>query len=110
MDLMGFYSAVMHREQLSSTEALPQLSLAVGRSAEPLPWFAADGTRIRMVFLCAVPESAAGAYLGLVSALARLSRSPDRVERLFQAPDSESLLAVLDEVQVREPRPAVLVS
>ena len=119
IDLPRFHSAVMHREQLSSTamppgwaipharmEELPQLSLAVGRSSEPLVWLGGSQTRVRLVFLFAVPESAAGAYLGLVSALARLSRSAGHVERLIQATDSQTILAVLEEMPLRQSRSA----
>ncbi len=111
-------SAVNRRESLGNTSCapgwalpharitgLPTLSLAVGRAAEPLNWFGSTQP-VRLIFLSVVPDSAAAMYLAVVSGLARLSRDPVRAELLLRAPDRESLLSILAQVELRAPRSA----
>jgi mannitol/fructose-specific phosphotransferase system IIA component (Ntr-type) len=113
----AFFNAVMSREQLGGTapipgwalpharlEGLPELCFAVRRVAEPLLWFGPSGNRVSIVVLAAVPEKEAAAYLNLVSGLARLSQERTRAARLLQAPDSESILELLGQVHLRQPR------
>ena len=108
-DLLPFYHAVISHEALSSTAMAPgwampharlavvrRLSFALGRTAEPLVWF--GGEPVNMVFLFAVPESQAAAYLSLISGLASLAQDRLRLERLADAPDSETMLEVLREI------------
>jgi mannitol/fructose-specific phosphotransferase system IIA component (Ntr-type) len=108
-DVESFFQAVIRRERLSSTAmspgwalaharlaGIPRLSFALGRTAEPLPWF--GGEPVSTVFVMAVPENEAAAYLRLVSALAKLSQDPWRLQRLASAPDSRTMFEVLQEV------------
>lgn len=108
-DLLPFYQAVISHESLSSTAmspgwALPharsagieRLSFALGRTAEPLVWF--GGERVEMVFLFAVPDNEAGAYLNLISGLAKLSQDHGRRQRLAEAPDARAMFELLQEV------------
>jgi len=112
-DSNAFYNAVMKRERLSSTviapgwalpharlDALPQLSFALARSLHPLLWPGAAGIDLTMVFLFAIPESEAKAYLNVIAAVARLNQSPTLVDQLLGAPDGRSMLAVLEQVPV----------
>jgi PTS system nitrogen regulatory IIA component len=115
-DSRALYDAVIQRELLGSTacapgwalphgrlEGLSQISLALGRCTDPLAWFGA-AQPVRLVFLFAVPDVAAANYLCAVSGLARLAKDRARVEQLLHAPDRESLLRALDEIELRRPR------
>lgn len=116
-DSRTLYEAVIRRELLASTACapgwalpharlagLPSFSFALGRSPQPLAWFGATHP-VRLVFLFAVPEAAAPTYLALVAALARLSQDSARVRQLLEAPNRESLLQLLNTVELRAPRP-----
>jgi mannitol/fructose-specific phosphotransferase system IIA component (Ntr-type) len=118
-DLLPFYHEVISREALSSTvispgwalphariAGIPQLCFALGRTAEPLVWF--GGEPVNMVFLFAVPEREAGAYLNLISSLARLSQDRLRLERLADAHDSQTMFEVLRGVPLPTRRPAAI--
>ena len=118
-DLLPFYHAVISHEALSSTAMSPgwampharmavvrRLSFALGRTAEPLVWF--GGEPVNMVFLFAVPESQAAAYLSLISGLASLAQDRLRLERLADAPDSETMLEVLREISLPKRHAAVV--
>jgi len=108
-DLLPFHHAVITHESVSGTVispgwALPHarlagiagLTFALGRTAEPLAWF--GGEPVCMVFLFAVPESEAMAYLSLIAGLARLGQDRLRLERLGDAPDSLTMFEVLREI------------
>jgi PTS system fructose-specific IIC component len=116
-DPAAFRAAVVRNEQQRSTAispgwALPhariaglaQLSFALGRSVTPLDWFGQTAERVQMVFLFAVPEAAAANYLTLVSGLAKLNQDPALLEKLFYAPDGAGMVAVLDQIKLRQPR------
>jgi mannitol/fructose-specific phosphotransferase system IIA component (Ntr-type) len=115
-DSRVLYDAIIQRELLGNTacepgwalpharlEGLAQIRLALGRCTDPLAWFGA-AQPVRLVFLFAVPDVAAASYLCAVSGLARLAKDRKRVEQLLHAPDRESLLRVLDEIDLRRPR------
>ena len=118
-DPASFLETVIRNERQRSTAmspgwALPharssgltQLSFALGRSVTPLDWFGQSAERVHMVFLFAVPETAAANYLALVSGLARLNQDPAQLEKLFCAPDGGAMFEILGQIQLREPRPA----
>ena len=109
-------AAVIQRELMASTALTPgwaipharlqtscDLSMAVGRCAEPLIWFDSKQP-IQMVFLFAVPEFAAADYLTVVSAMARFSREHERVDQLRQASDRKSMLHILSQIKLGSPR------
>jgi mannitol/fructose-specific phosphotransferase system IIA component (Ntr-type) len=108
-DLLPFYHEVISREALSSSAmspgwalpharvaGIPHLCFALGMTAEPLVWF--GGEPVSLVFLCAVPQNQAAAYLNLISGLAKLSQNHARLGRLAEAPDSETMFEVLREI------------
>lgn len=116
----AFYDAVISRESMASTAMppgwaipharlaeIPRLSFALGRTPAPVRWL--GGQPVSMVFLFAVPEAEAAAYLNLISALARLSQDDSRLGRLANAPDGPSMFEVLQEVSLSRSR-AVLAS
>jgi mannitol/fructose-specific phosphotransferase system IIA component (Ntr-type) len=118
-DLLPFYHAIISHEAVSSTAmspgwalpharvaGIPRLCFALGRTAEPLRWF--GGEMVSMVFLSAVPQNQAAAYLSLISGLAKLSQDHARLERLTDASDSEAMLEVLREIHLPKRRSAAL--
>jgi mannitol/fructose-specific phosphotransferase system IIA component (Ntr-type) len=119
VDLLPFYHDVISREALSSTvispgwalphariAGIPRLCFVLGRTAEPLAWF--GGEPVSMVFLFAVPEREAAAYLSLISGLARLSQDRLRLERLADAPDSRTMFELFREIPLPKRRPAAV--
>jgi nitrogen PTS system EIIA component len=119
IDLLPFYHAVINREALSGTvvspgwalphgriAGIPQLCFALGRTVGPLAWY--GGQPVNLVFLFAVPESEAGAYLSLISGLARLGQDHSRLERLGAAPDSRMMFEALRGICLPKRRAVVL--
>jgi mannitol/fructose-specific phosphotransferase system IIA component (Ntr-type) len=118
-DLLPFYHAIISHEAVSSTAmspgwalphariaGIPHLCFAVGRTAEPLVWF--GGEPVSLVFLFAVPQNQAAAYLNLIAGLAKLSEDHARLERLADAPDSETMFEVLREIPLPKRRSATV--
>ena len=118
-DLLPFYHEVISREALSSSAmspgwalphariaGIPRLCFALGRTAEPLVWF--GGEVVSMVFLFAVPQNQAAAYLCLIAGLAKLSQDHARLERLTVASDSRAMLDVLQEMPLPKRRSAAV--
>ena len=112
-DSKPFYNAVMKRERLSSTvmaggwalpharlEGLDQLRFALGRSSQPLLWPGADASGVQLVFLFAIPEREAMAYLNLIASLARFNQAPSLVHQLLRAADRQTMLTILEQVPV----------
>jgi mannitol/fructose-specific phosphotransferase system IIA component (Ntr-type) len=112
--LLPFYHAALNREFLLSTTmdyglafpharsvGLSQLSLAVGRSLEPLLWVPKDRPPLRLVFLCAVPATDATGYLLVASGLARLAKEPQCLKTLLEADGSAGILDTLGWIKLR---------
>lgn len=110
-ELLAFYNAVLSHECLSSTAMAPglaipharipglsQVSFALGRCPEPMPWFGQQPQPVQLVFLFAVPDRETGAYLAMLSALAKLTRDAGRWNRLINAADGGEMFAVLSEI------------
>lgn len=113
-DLLLFYHAVLNREFLVSTDMvagmafpharlpkLRELSYALGRSDELLPWGSKGYRSVRLVFLLAVPATDSSQYLPLISSLARLAKDGRLVENLHSAQDTFQMLDVLKQVRLR---------
>ena len=113
-----FFNAVISHELLSHTvtpegwalpharlNGLPQLSFAVGRSAAPFDWLGTTAHRVQLVFLFAVPQADGGDYLNLLSGLAKASQNSTLAARLIEAPDSQTVFEVLQQVRLPEARP-----
>ncbi len=66
-----------------------------------MDWFGARATEVRFVFLLVIPESAAGIYLNVLSALARLSRDKELSRRLSGSPDAHGIFEVLSEIPLK---------
>jgi PTS system nitrogen regulatory IIA component len=110
-DLMAFQEAVLAREAISPTAFasgwalpharlcdVPELRFAVARTVQPLAWFGNTVCQVQTVFLFAVPDHAAKAYLNLISAVARLTQNNPLLDRLRTAADAHAIFNVLKEV------------
>lgn len=114
MDCGAFIKAAMAREQLSPTSCAPgwalpharlkdlaQLSFALGRCSRPLAWIGDCTTRVKAVWLFAVPESETKAYLNLIASVARLSQNGFVLDQLMQAPDAATMCEIFEQVPLR---------
>jgi nitrogen PTS system EIIA component len=102
--------ALLQREKLGSTGfghgiAIPHVKMRnldsivciFARLPEPVPFDAADGQPVDLVFLLLGPEHASGDHLKALARISRLVRAPQALERLRAARDREALFAVLTE-------------
>ena len=112
-DLLPFYQAALNGEYLAATVtalgwALPharvfslnQPCFAVGRCPAPIIWAAQARHPVQLIFLFAVPETDTRGYLGILAALARLSRNLRLSERLAHARGAAEILDVLRQANV----------
>ncbi|UNZ19028.1 fructose-specific PTS transporter subunit EIIC [Streptomyces sp. 891-h] len=84
----------------AKTDAVTAPVVGFARSAEGIEWGALDGTKARLVFMIAVPEAAAGdEHLRILALLSRKLMDPGFRTRLLEAPDKESVLAALAEIE-----------
>jgi mannitol/fructose-specific phosphotransferase system IIA component (Ntr-type) len=113
-DVLQFYHSAFNREYLCSTVTEPGWAMphalvkglekpcfVLGRCPSPIIWMKSDRQQISLVFLFAIPETDARAYMNLISGLARLSREPRLVEELLKAGDTFEILNVLKQVNLR---------
>ncbi|WP_461029296.1 PTS sugar transporter subunit IIA, partial [Streptomyces sparsus] len=84
----------------AKTGAVTAPVVAFARSREGVEWGAPDGTRARLLFMIAVPESAAGdEHLRILALLSRKLMDPDFRERLLSAPGRDGIRAALGEIR-----------
>jgi mannitol/fructose-specific phosphotransferase system IIA component (Ntr-type) len=108
-----FFNAAISHEMLASTATpdgwalpharllgIPQLSFALGRTTAPMDWFGGPANRVQLVFLFAVPENDGADYLGLISALAKLSQRKRDAGKLLQASDSNTIFELLQQIHI----------
>ena len=104
--------AVYEREELQSTgfghgvaiphartPALREFTVVAGRTAAPVDYGAVDGQPVRILFLVAGPESAAGDQVRALSRLARLVRRDYLRERLLKAANADEFAAVVRDAE-----------
>ncbi len=114
-DMLPFYHAALNQELLSNSAlecgvALPharlsgvrQLQFAFGRAPQPLSWGGKGFSPVQLIFLLAVPATDAAGYLHLLASLARLGRQPALLAQLREAETPEAVLAVLEQVRIRQ--------
>jgi PTS system nitrogen regulatory IIA component len=110
------FDKLFARERLGSTGlgqgiAIPHsrivgLAEATGafiRLATPIPFDAADGRPVNLVFVLLVPAEANDTHLQLLSELARMFSDRAFREQLLAAPDAEALHTLLTGWQADEP-------
>lgn len=81
------------------TPNLKGLSLVAGRSEQPIDFGAVDGLPVRLFFLVAGPESAAGDQVRALARIARLVRRDYLRERLLKATTPEDFAQVVNEAE-----------
>ncbi len=117
-DSLQFYHSALNREYLCSTvteagwamphalvRGLSEPCFALGRRTPPVVWTKSDRQPVSLVFLLAIPETDARAYINLIYGLARLSKAPHLVEQLFKASDTFEIINVLKQVKLRATQP-----
>ena len=113
-DFLPFYHAALNREYMASTDmeagmafpharlpGLKELSFALGRCEEPLPWGPRGDRSVRLVFLMAIPATDPTQYLRLISGLVRLAKDSRLVGKLYSAKDPFEIAAVLQQIELR---------
>ena len=90
---IGFGVAIPH----GRSPAIPELVIAAGVTAGPIAFDAIDGEPVRLVFLIAGPDAAAGHHVRLLARIARIVRHEETRARLQAAPTAEAFSAVLAE-------------
>ena len=76
---IGFGVAIPH----GRSPTLPELAVVCGSTPEPVPFDAIDGQPVRLFFLLAGPERAAGQHVKALGRLARLIRGEPLRARLL---------------------------
>lgn len=92
---IGFGVAVPH----GKTPALSSLGVVAGTATEPVPYETLDGEPVRLFFLMAGPETAAGTHVKAISRIARLVRHEAVRSRLLAARDPDEFYRVLCEAE-----------
>jgi len=92
---IGFGVAVPH----GKTPALSSLGVVAGTATEPVPYETVDGEPVRLFFLMAGPETAAGAHVKAISRIARLVRHESVRGRLLAARTADEFYRVLCEAE-----------
>ena len=92
---IGYGVAVPH----GKTPALSSLGVVAGTATEPVPYETLDGEPVRLFFLMAGPETAAGTHVKAISRIARLVRHESVRSRLLAARDPDEFYRVLCEAE-----------
>ncbi len=93
---IGYGVAVPH----GKTPALSSLVVAAGTTPVPVPYETIDGEPVRLFFLLAGPESAAGSHVKALSRISRLVRREPVRGKLLSARTSEEFYRALCEAEV----------
>ncbi len=91
----GYGIAIPH----ARTPTLPGLAIVAGRAAAPIDYGAVDGQPVRLLFLVAGPESAAGDQVRALARIARLVRRDYVRERLLKAATSDDFAQIVREAE-----------
>ncbi|MGH2667809.1 MAG: PTS sugar transporter subunit IIA [bacterium] len=92
---IGYGVAVPH----GKTPALSALVVVAGTTPAPVPYETIDGQPVRLFFLLAGPESAAGAHVKALSRISRLVRRELLRDRLLGARTPEEFYRVVCEAE-----------
>jgi mannitol/fructose-specific phosphotransferase system IIA component (Ntr-type) len=93
----GYEVAIPH----GRSPTLPELAVVAGVSSGPVEYGAMDGRPVRLFFLVAGPESAAGQQVRALARIARLVRRDSVRERLIRATTADEFCAVVRESEER---------
>ncbi len=92
---IGLGVAIPHGRSTMLTE----LRVIAARSASPIDVQALDGEPARLFFLLVGPESDASSHIKALSRVSRLVRRDEIRQRLIDAPDAATFLAILQEAE-----------
>lgn len=93
----GYEVAIPH----GRSPTLASLAVVAGVAAEPVEYGAMDGQPVRLFFLVAGPESAAGQQVRVLARIARLVRRAEVRERLMRAATPADFFQVVRESEER---------
>jgi PTS system nitrogen regulatory IIA component len=93
----GYQVAIPH----GRSPTLPALAVVAGVAAAPIEYGAMDGQPVRLFFLLAGPESAAGQQVRALARIARLVRREGVRERLLHAASPEEFWQVVRDSEER---------
>jgi len=93
----GYQVAIPH----GRSPSLPALAVVAGVAAGPVDYGAVDGQPVRLFFLVAGPESAAGLQVRALARIARLVRRDSVRERLIGATTPEAFCEIVRECEER---------
>ena len=91
----GYGVAIPH----ARSPMLTRLVIVAGRTAVPVDFGAVDEKPVRLLFLVAGPEAAAGDQVRALSRIARLVRRDYLRERLLKAPTADDFAAVIRDAE-----------
>ena len=107
-DASDLVARLLDRERLGCTGlgggiAIPHCKLsgisdvvvAVATTAEPIPFGAADGIPVRLIFLVASPAAAAAAHLQALARISRILRTPGVIADLDAASSGSRVLEIV---------------
>lgn len=83
------------------TPTLAGLTVVAGRAVTPIEFGAVDGQSVRLLFLVAGPETAAGDQVRVLARIARLVRRDYLRERLLRATTAEEFVQVVREAEAQ---------
>lgn len=114
-DAVTFCQSALDRELLRGTVTEPGWAIphalvkglnepcfALGRWSPPKIWTNSN-QRVSLVFLFAIPETDAQAYINLIIGLGCLSNASQLVEQLLKVDDAVEMLNVLKQAKLRVP-------
>lgn len=109
-DAARLYDAVEERESALGTgighgvavphgrsEGVGGLRVVAGRTEQPIPFGAADGEPVRLVFLVVGPPAEAGGHVQVLGRIARLAQRADWRARLLAAESAAAFAAIIRE-------------
>lgn len=89
---IGFGIAIPH----GKTDAVKDVSVAIGRLKNPVDWNSMDNKPVEMVFQIAVPESSKGdEHLRLLSTLSRQLIHPEFRQKILDAKNVDEVMDLL---------------
>ncbi len=107
----GFLEDVFEREQLETTgigdeiaiphartDAVKQLIISVGRSRHGINFDSPDGRNVKILLLMGIPLESISHYLKILAQLTRLLKRGPLREKLLEAQDNASVLALFKQM------------
>lgn len=110
LDEREIFNTLLQRERLGSTgvgrgiaipharlPGLDRIAAVFAQLEDPIPFDAADGEPVDLIFILLAPEHAGADHLKALARISRVLRDPHTLEKLRAARDRKALYAVLTE-------------